>query len=340
MASVNSQYQFPKLLLLLILSLSVPTGLVAQPSIRGHIRIDTTRWAPTAYLCLIPDFSHLHSISRKLIIQQAGISPSGDFKFDGSTLPAGDHLYRIHFSKKDDTPASLIIGGVDENHLFLVANNQSDLSVYIEPGTRLIHRVRFEGLSPNQALQEINSVIGFLDSLDQFGPDLNREFIREAVFDRLRVYADTCSHPLISLYALYQSRIDIDSSRNRSYLKQYFRKWRNEGSDYFRVFRTQMALDRPAKMLIPLMAVLTALLAGAGVPVYFRWRKRSARNPYQSLTVQERKVFGLIREGRSNKEISEICAISLSTVKSHVNSIYSKLKLTSRTDVMDYPTPP
>jgi DNA-binding NarL/FixJ family response regulator len=92
-------------------------------------------------------------------------------------------------------------------------------------------------------------------------------------------------------------------------------------------------------MVVALLVLLTALLAGAGMLAYARWRKRSARSPYQMLTVQERKVFGLIREGRSNKEISEICAISLSTVKSHVNSIYSKLKLTSRTDVMDYPTP-
>jgi DNA-binding NarL/FixJ family response regulator len=52
--------------------------------------------------------------------------------------------------------------------------------------------------------------------------------------------------------------------------------------------------------------------------------------------VQERKVFGLLKEGRSNKEISELCGISLSTVKSHVNSIYAKLGVSSRTGVMDF----
>ncbi|MCX6223390.1 MAG: helix-turn-helix transcriptional regulator, partial [Bacteroidia bacterium] len=57
---------------------------------------------------------------------------------------------------------------------------------------------------------------------------------------------------------------------------------------------------------------------------------------YQTLTVQERKIFSLLKDGRSNKEISEECGISLSTVKSHVNNIYSKLNISSRTDVMDY----
>jgi DNA-binding CsgD family transcriptional regulator len=40
-------------------------------------------------------------------------------------------------------------------------------------------------------------------------------------------------------------------------------------------------------------------------------------------------------EGKSNKEISDILLIGLSTVKSHVNSIYSKLGINSRKDVLN-----
>ena len=72
------------------------------------------------------------------------------------------------------------------------------------------------------------------------------------------------------------------------------------------------------------------------VTILYIRKKRSAKSPYQSLTVQERKIFSLLKEGKSNKEISETCGVSLSTVKSHVNNIYSKLDLSSRTDVMDF----
>ncbi|MCK9325971.1 MAG: helix-turn-helix transcriptional regulator [Bacteroidales bacterium] len=332
--------RYPILLLIMIALFCNPKieGVAGQ-GIRGHIHLDTTQWAPVAYLSLIPDFNQLYSISRKLMIQEAIITSSGDFLLDINSLPSEDHLYRIHFSKKDDSPASLIIGGVDENHLFLIANNRSNQRITIESDTRLIGRVRFEGYNPTLALQEINGIVGFLDSLDNFCPDMNREFVRDAVHDRLRSYADTCDHPLISLYALYHSGIDTDAPSNRGYLRSYFRKWRGGESDYFRVFRSQLANYQKPNVLIAVSGALTALLLGAGGLAYYRRRKQSSRNPYQSLTVQERKVFSLIREGRSNKEISEICSISLSTVKSHVNSIYSKLRLTSRTDVMDYPDP-
>ncbi|MBW6496876.1 MAG: helix-turn-helix transcriptional regulator [Bacteroidales bacterium] len=55
----------------------------------------------------------------------------------------------------------------------------------------------------------------------------------------------------------------------------------------------------------------------------------------KDLTVQERKVFSMIMEGKTNKEISESLMVSLSTVKSHVNSIYSKLEINSRKDALN-----
>jgi DNA-binding NarL/FixJ family response regulator len=58
-------------------------------------------------------------------------------------------------------------------------------------------------------------------------------------------------------------------------------------------------------------------------------------NPYADLTVQERRVFDLLREGRSNKEIAEEFSVSVSTVKSHVNSIFSKLGIKSRREIMN-----
>jgi len=51
--------------------------------------------------------------------------------------------------------------------------------------------------------------------------------------------------------------------------------------------------------------------------------------------VQERKVYALLREGYSNKEIAGDLAVSVSTVKTHVNNIFSKLGVTSRKEILD-----
>lgn len=52
-----------------------------------------------------------------------------------------------------------------------------------------------------------------------------------------------------------------------------------------------------------------------------------------SLTVRERQVLKLVREGLSNKEIARKLDIAVSTVKNHVHNLLEKLEVTSRTGV-------
>lgn len=308
----------------------------AQSGIEGRIYRDTLLWAPVAYLSVIPDFTQMYVISNELIIQESEIGADGTFRFDTKAMGQEDHLYRIHFSKKGEPPASLIIGGRDENHLFLVANSGSEIEISIEGRKQLLGRVTYSGYKPNLALQEINQIAGFLDTLDMYGPTLNRDFVREAVYERLRRYADTCSVPLISLYALYQSRFDFDYQNNTDFYQKYLRKWKQEDSEYFNTFRAQLPVKEAPKILLPLLITLFSIAIVTLVTILYIRKKRSGKSPYQSLTVQERKIFSLLKEGKSNKEISETCGVSLSTVKSHVNNIYSKLNLSSRTDAMDF----
>jgi len=48
------------------------------------------------------------------------------------------------------------------------------------------------------------------------------------------------------------------------------------------------------------------------------------------LTSQEIKILQFIQQGKSNKEIAAELFIELSTVKSHINKLYSKLKVKNR----------
>lgn len=55
------------------------------------------------------------------------------------------------------------------------------------------------------------------------------------------------------------------------------------------------------------------------------------RMPHEELSARELDVLRLIVEGMSNKEIASTLSITESTVKNHVNSLLSKLKVKDRT---------
>jgi len=67
------------------------------------------------------------------------------------------------------------------------------------------------------------------------------------------------------------------------------------------------------------------------------FKKRTVKGPrinYATiLSTQEQKIFRLMHEKKSNKEIAAELFISLSTVKTHINAIYNKLSIASRKEI-------
>jgi len=63
-------------------------------------------------------------------------------------------------------------------------------------------------------------------------------------------------------------------------------------------------------------------------------RKGSSFNSEQELTPREREILQLLAQGLSNREIADQLSLSTATVKGHIESIYSKLKVNSRTEAV------
>jgi two-component system response regulator DevR len=56
----------------------------------------------------------------------------------------------------------------------------------------------------------------------------------------------------------------------------------------------------------------------------------SSDGPLAELSEQERRILGLIAEGKTNREIAGIVYLSEKTVKNHVSTILSKLGMERR----------
>jgi DNA-binding CsgD family transcriptional regulator len=322
------------LLSLFGVSLFLSLSTFAQSGLHGQILLDTSIWRPVVYLSLISDLDNMYTMSNAMIIDQAAIGDSGKFSFDTKYFPEKDNLFRIHFSKKNDPPATLNIGGKDENHFFLIANIHSNIQINNYSNLDLIKDLKVTGYYPNNIIKQINEIAGYADSTALTSSTVKNDLIKKAIFEKLRIIADTCSNPLASLYAVYKGDFEKNYPVNQQFYKNFLAKWKKEDSIYFKNFKNKL----PSKTILSnqsLIACILAFIAGIIICLFIKTRKPIKKNIIQDLSIQERKIYGLLLEGKSNKEIADVLGIELSTVKSHLNSIYTKLNISSRKDILN-----
>ena len=310
-------------------------ALKAQSGIEGQLIIDTTIWRPIAYLCIIPDLEKLYSMSNDMIIDAVDIDASGKFSFNTRYFPQEDNLFRIHVAKKSDPPASLNIGGREENYFFIVANNQTHIIVKDFNNQEFIKNVSVKGYYPNDVIKQVNEVTGYLDSTSIDGSFIKNDLIKSAVFEKLRIIADTCSNPVVSLYAIYKGDFEKNYSINQQFYEDFLNKWRQNKSSYFEAFRKKITSTNSVPLAFAVIVAFTSLLAGFFICLIVLVLLKKKNNIVQDLSIQERKIYSLVLEGKSNKEIADTLMIELSTVKSHLSSIYAKLNISSRKDILN-----
>ena len=302
--------------------------------IEGNIKLDSI-WNNRLYLSHISDFSKMYTMSRSMIIAESDVDSSGYFKFNIDFLPKEDNLYRIHISKKGSSKASIIIGGKDENHFFIVASKNSQIKIINE--NTIFNHVTFLSDDKNKVLSKIDNIVRLIDSTNFNSTKIKSDFVTNAFNEQLRQIADTCNYSLVSLYALNKSKFETNIKGNTAFYQKFSEKWKNEDSVYFKNLRAKIPIKKHTfnNQIIWIFGLLLSFGLGFLLNNRLKNRKSQSQKLIQSLSVQERKIYNLLKEGKSNKEISEEFHIGISTVKSHVSSIYNKLNVKSRKEIAD-----
>lgn len=298
--------------------------------LKGKIKIDST-WSSKIYLSYIPTFEDIYSMSADMIIANADINSEGYFEFNLDYLPEEDKLYRLHIVKKTDHKSSLIIGGKHENFLLLIAHKNSVIELEANTLIPPFKKVRFIKNHTNIAFQNIKDIIYEKDSLTSLSNAYKRKFLNDNLKRDLLKIADTSSNALVSLYAIYKSDFEVDFAKNKAFYDSFSQKWKGIKNPYFENFNAKVVEKQSDNFYFEFLIGVFCLLLGFFFGKYISVRK----NTIQKLSVQERKIYKALRKGASNKDISEEFSISISTAKSHVSSILSKMNVKSRKELMN-----
>lgn len=304
----------------------------------GQLILDDS-WERKIYLSQINAFEKEYTVANDLVVKSAEIDSMGQFKIDLSHLTSDWSLLRLHIAKKGISANSLVIGSLDENFMLLIANKDSEIQIYNTEERPIFKDVSIEGADYMQTFNTVKNLAEYPNTIDYDSSLIERNFIEDVVYEKLKVIADTTGHPLVSLYALFKTDFQTDYQVDQSYYENYLNKWKDEENAYLEAFRLQFpkkvqssSTDHTSSYLIVIMLLGFLMLLGA----YYYISSR--KTDLKTLSIKEREVFDMLRKGMSNKEISMECNIELTTVKSHVGSIYSKLKVKSRKEAMDLKT--
>ena len=326
----------PNCVLIILICLSTAstsyTQQVESGHLRGTIEIDSS-WSSNIYLSYLPTFEDIYTMSPEMIIGETKIDSDGNFSFDLSFLPEAQKLYRLHITKKGDSRSSLVIGGKNENYLLVIANKNSVINLKAGSVYPPFRRVSYEKDHINSSLQRITDLIYNRDSIASLSDVYKRRFIDNNLKQELLAIADTTSHALISMYAVYQSGFETDYKNNATFYESLAEKWSSENSVYFKKFQSRLPQVKShdntfSYLIIALISLGVGLILGKYIPL--------KEQKVKSLSVQERKILRELRKGARNKDISEKFNIGISTVKSHVSSILSKMNVKSRKELMRY----
>ncbi|MGB3466335.1 MAG: helix-turn-helix transcriptional regulator [Cyclobacteriaceae bacterium] len=298
--------------------------------IEGKLHLDDS-WDTIIYIAYIPTFEDMYTMSNDMIISSATIDSLGNFLLDIGFFPESTHLYRIHLSKKGAGSNSIIIGGKDENHLFLLANRESAITIESTLSHPPFHQVQFLNSAVNHKFQSITELVARVDSLASLSEAAKRQFLNKKLNEELLVIADTVAEPMVSLYAIYRSNYETDIEDRRDFYQSYRNKWADQHDTYFKAFFNKLPKQTKSNAYVYIiLSSILALMLGFGIGRI----KFHKKNIIKKLSVQEKRVFELLKKGATNQEISEEFNIGISTVKSHVSNILSKLNLKSRKDII------
>ena len=340
------------LLILWLLAISPSFG---QYYISGQL--DPAEAGQAVYLSLVEDHRKTERPYFDQLIRKTQTDSLGHFEFRGDNLSLENRIYRLHVDECPDASAEqshFLQNCAGYRAILFIANNRDTLSF---PET-------FEGevfcdiASTNPHSSDLLEVDLLKEAMAfEFSEVQSPASVRlnlERWFQRWQEYGESSEEPLTELF-IYAFLSDRTSETRAFYLEDlennpYYDMLGDRlasgypETPYSRFYSLELMADKnliaqtppEAKYLIWVLGGLLLLSITLNLWLLFRKKgHQTSASPIRlkTLTAQERRIADHILENATNKEIASALFISLSTVKTHINSLYKKLGVESRAEL-------
>ncbi len=305
---------------------------VAQTSVSGQLDTALVPTNQQVHLGLVS----IDELSEKVVKKPIGsvsIDANGFFSFPPLKIDDKDAVYRIYVERV----TRALERTLGKEQRFILSNND---------------RIRFEkGDAPFSSYSNTNKADAEWKRLRKYEATLfqrrgaDSDSISFAYVNGVKEYAkDSLRILMVKLIGIKQldtkDLLEKDIAKNPAYyiaLLKELKKSDLDRSDYLFLenklaFLTAETAENKFRASTILNLVLLGLLT-ALVWMLLHQRNRKKTWGLTDLSKQERTIQHLILEGKSNKEIAGTLFISLSTVKTHITNIYSKLQVSSRKEL-------
>ncbi|CAH0999110.1 HTH-type transcriptional regulator MalT [Neolewinella maritima] len=324
-------------LLLLLIFVVISGVLPAQTLIEGYAPL--TYRGQLVHLDVLDTPQDILTIADYMILPPVLVDSTGYFRIEPATLPTHRSFYRLRYRMRQAPPVSMNFA---QRHY---------LTVLLGAGDTL----RVDGLKVTggtAATRSINNTEQYTDrytDVSAYSTDLNRkdelDLHHRQTYLRDLLASDTVD-AYVKLYAF--GRLEAPAIRlQEATAAREAVKTTELSSSYHDAVAAQygtLAYDRLQVRTHWLATALTVSVFLCGYLMWRLWRRpiSPTRRPEAleqaaELSQKEREVYELIRSGASNKEIAAQLFISVSTVKTHVNSIYRKLGVSRRVELISTP---
>lgn len=326
----------------------------AQYTVKGRVNINEN-WQPKIYMAAVNKLSDYYRTSPDMIIKSAEIDQNGRFEIKGDNLPKEKRFYRLYVMKKQnsDYDACLYVGGDDHNFVHIVLGNGEEVEIIAEPNTVApFEKYQIIGQKDNHLMKKLSDIVypRFYFYRIEFQTAL--KFSEDKLHTDLKNFADTCSSTLVSLAAITNTDFDEYYDQNPTFYQDFKNRLKSDlpNSIYTKNYSLKVKYYANEDSGLPSWATFLLVFLSIGiVGLLFKINALMQRinalenqnisssnsiSPTPSidelLTQKEKEILQLISQGKSNKEIASQLFVELSTIKTHINKIYSKMGVSNR----------